>query len=164
MPSIDHGNMIVQVLVNHDDVIKWKHFPRNWPFVRGIHRSPVNSPDNGQWRGALMFSLICAWIKTWVNNGEAGDLRRYRAHYDVIVMLEKTQWILSASCTLYPCPGGVTVVAWLQIEWNRQGLASFTRSNACHLPVQVLSGIAQLLNTILYSSMPLCRREVTPLG
>ena len=28
----------------HDDVIKWKHFPRNWPFVRGIHRSPVNSP------------------------------------------------------------------------------------------------------------------------
>ena len=23
----------------HDDVIKWKHFPRNWPFVRGIHRS-----------------------------------------------------------------------------------------------------------------------------
>ena len=24
---------------NHDDVIKWKHFPRNWPFVRGIHRS-----------------------------------------------------------------------------------------------------------------------------
>ena len=23
----------------HDDVIKWKHFPRYWPFVRGIHRS-----------------------------------------------------------------------------------------------------------------------------
>ena len=28
----------------HDDVIRWKHFPRNWPFVRGIHRGPVNSP------------------------------------------------------------------------------------------------------------------------
>ena len=28
----------------HDDVIKWKHFPRYLPFVRGIHRSPVNSP------------------------------------------------------------------------------------------------------------------------
>ena len=42
----------------HDDVIKWKHFPRYWPFVRGIHRSPVNSPHKGQWRGALMFSLI----------------------------------------------------------------------------------------------------------
>ena len=29
---------------HHDYVIKWKHFPRNWPFVRGIHRSPANSP------------------------------------------------------------------------------------------------------------------------
>ena len=44
----------------HDDVIKWKHFPRYWPFVRGIHRSPVNSPHKGQWHGALMFSLMCA--------------------------------------------------------------------------------------------------------
>ena len=70
----------------HDDVIKWKHFPRNWPFVRGIHRSPVNSPHKGQWRGALMFSLICIWINDWVNNREAGDLRHYYAHYDVIVM------------------------------------------------------------------------------
>ena len=43
---------------SHDDVIKWKHFPRYWPFVRWIHRSPVNSPLKGQWRGALMFSLI----------------------------------------------------------------------------------------------------------
>ena len=62
----------------HDDVIKWKHFPRNWPFVRGIHRSPVNSPHKGQWRGALMFSLICVWINDWVNNREAGDLRLSR--------------------------------------------------------------------------------------
>ena len=70
----------------HDDVIKWKHFPRYWPFVRGIHRSPVNSPHKGQWRGALMFCLIRAWINSWVNNCEAGDLRRYLAHCDVIVM------------------------------------------------------------------------------
>ena len=73
------------ILVN-DDVIKWKHFPRYWPFVRGIHRSPVNSPHKGQWGGALMFSLICAWINGWVNNREAGDLTRHRAHYDVTVM------------------------------------------------------------------------------
>ena len=70
----------------HDDVIKSKHFPLNWPFVRGIHRSPMNSPHKGQWRGALMFSLICVWIIGWVKNREAGDLRRYCAHYDVIVM------------------------------------------------------------------------------
>ena len=46
-------------IIQHDDIIKWKHFPLYWPFVRGIHRWPVNSPHKGQWRGALMFSLIC---------------------------------------------------------------------------------------------------------
>ena len=70
----------------HDDVIKWKHSPPSWPFVRGIHRSPVNSPHKGQWRGALMFPLNCAWINSWVNNREAGDLRRHHAHDDVSVM------------------------------------------------------------------------------
>ena len=43
---------VLQILgrqeLTHDDVIKWKHFPRHWPFVRGIHRSPVNSPHKGQ--------------------------------------------------------------------------------------------------------------------
>ena len=69
----------------HDDV-KLKHFSRYWPFVRGIHRSPVNPPHKDKWRGALMSSLICAWTNGWVNNNEAGDLRRYRAHYDVTIM------------------------------------------------------------------------------
>ena len=54
--------------------------------LRGIQRSQVNSPHTDQWRGALMFSLICAWTNGWVNNQDAGDLRRHRAHYDVIVM------------------------------------------------------------------------------
>ena len=71
---------------SHGDVIKWKHYPRYWRFVRGIHRSPVNSPHKGQWLGALMISLMCVWINGWVNNGETGDLRRYRAHYEVTVM------------------------------------------------------------------------------
>ena len=73
--------------LKHDDVIKWKHVLRYWPFVRGIHRSPVNSSHKGQWRGALMFTLICVWINGWVNNREAGDFRRHLAHYDVIVMI-----------------------------------------------------------------------------
>ena len=47
---------------------------------------PVNSPHKGQSRGALMFSFICVWINDWVNNREAGDLRRHRGHYDVRVM------------------------------------------------------------------------------
>ena len=65
-----------------------KHFPRYWPFVRGLNRSLVNSPGKGQWRGALMFSFICVWINSWVNNRKAGDLRRYRAHYEVTVMIK----------------------------------------------------------------------------
>ena len=84
---------------NHDDVIKWKHLPRYWPFVWEIHRSPLNFPHKGQWRGALVFSLICIWINGWVNNGEAGDLRRHCAHHDVTIMwdLYNTCW-----CPLEP--------------------------------------------------------------
>ena len=77
--------------LSHDDVIKWKPFPRYWPFVRGIHRWPVISPLKGQWQGTLMFSLICTWINRWVNTSEAGDLRRHRAHYDN-VMYCKPWW------------------------------------------------------------------------
>ena len=77
---------------DHDDVIKLKYFPHYWSFVRGIHRSHVNSPHKGQWRGALMFSLVCAWMNGWVNNGKAGDLRRQRAHYDAFVMSALCHW------------------------------------------------------------------------
>ena len=74
----------------HDDVIKRKHFPRYWTFVRGIHRSPVNSPHKGQWR-------------QWVNNREAGDLRRNPALYDVIVMyrLKGAFWSLASTTVMH---------------------------------------------------------------
>ena len=75
------------VCPNPDDVVKWKHFPRYWPLVRGIYRSAVNSPHKGQWRGALIFSLICAWTNGWINIRDAGDLRRNGAHHDVTVMI-----------------------------------------------------------------------------
>ena len=81
----------VNLLFFHDDVIKWKHFPRYWPFVRRIHRSPVNSPK-GQWRGALMFSLIFAWINGWTKNREAGDLRRHLTRNDVTVIVYLMAW------------------------------------------------------------------------
>ena len=75
----------------------WRHqmetFSALLAFVRVIHRPPVNSPLKGQWRRVLMFSLICAWMNGWVNNRETGDLRRHRAHYDVIVMTcQKLGW------------------------------------------------------------------------
>ena len=87
--QISRNMCVCPYLWKYDDVIKWKHFPRYCPFVRGIHRSPVISPHKGQWRGALMFSLICVWINGWVNDRDAGDLRRYRAHYDGIVMFSR---------------------------------------------------------------------------
>ena len=62
-------------------------FLRYWPFVWGIHRSPVNSPHKGQRRWALILSLICAWTKGLINNRDAGDFRRHRAHYNVTVMI-----------------------------------------------------------------------------
>ena len=83
--SIPYGHRPSKAQYN--DVIKWKHFPRYWLFVRGIPRWPVNYPHKGQWRGALMFSLNCAWINGWVNNREAVNLRRRRAHYDITVIV-----------------------------------------------------------------------------
>ena len=91
------------VFVSKGIHIWWRHqmenFPRYWPFVWEIPRSPVNSPHKGQWRRALMFSLICVWINGWVNNREAGDLRRYRTHYDVTVMIFAMQIVYDTEFT-----------------------------------------------------------------
>ena len=71
------------ILMCYHDVIKWKHFARYWPFVRGIQRHrwiPRTKITDAE--------LWCfLWSDDWVNNGAAGDLRRYRAHFDVSVMV-----------------------------------------------------------------------------
>ena len=110
--KVEHGTLWVWLLIwcFHDDVMKWKHFPCYWPFVRGIHRSPLKPPHKGQWRGALVFSLICTRINGWVNNGEAGDLKRYRAHYDVTVMFGK--WYV-IRCWLW------LLCIYIQLQFNR---------------------------------------------
>ena len=68
----------------------WRHqmetFSALLALCAGNSPVPVNSPHKGQWRGALMFSLICVRINDWVNNREVGDVRRHRGHYDVSVM------------------------------------------------------------------------------
>ena len=75
---------------NHDDVIKYNTtFCALLDLCAGNSPVPVNCPHKGQWRGALMFYLICAWINSWVYNRGAGNLRRHRAHYDIIVMVIK---------------------------------------------------------------------------
>ena len=69
----------------------WRHqmetFSALLALCAGNSPVPGEFPHKGQWRGALMYSLICTWINDWVNTREAGDLRRYRGHYDVIVIL-----------------------------------------------------------------------------
>ena len=118
---------------NHDDVIKWKHFPRYWPFVQGIHRWPVNSLHEGQWRRALIFSLICAWINGWVNNHEAGDLRSHLAHYDVTVMslVESTHWNDYIDVTLLNLYR--QQITWKNYETSPSHLQHFTLMENTHI-------------------------------
>ena len=54
--------------------------------ARRNYRPPVDSPHKVQWRGALKFSLICAWTNGWGNNWNAGDLKRHSVHYHATVM------------------------------------------------------------------------------
>ena len=77
---------------------KMQTFPRYWPFVWEINRSPVNFTHKGQWRGALIFIMISAWTHGWANNRDTSDLRHYRAHYgDTVIQ------------TILPC---LSVRAW----------------------------------------------------
>ena len=76
----------------HQKISWWRHQVETFSALQAICVVnspvwPVNSPHKGPWRGALMFSLICPWINSWVNNREAGDLRRQLVHYNVTVML-----------------------------------------------------------------------------
>ena len=109
-------------------------------FVWRIHRSPVNSPHKCQWRGALMFYLISTWINDWVNNREAGDLRRNLAHYDVIVMIKLSSQFSAMQGTRKTCqtfsttfpierrttlPHNLAQMWWLLFQCSRHGYLSW---------------------------------------
>ena len=117
LPLITWG-LLRHTCVNHDDVIKLKHFPRYWPFLWGLHRSPVNSPHKGQWRGAFMFSLICARINGWVNNCEAGDFRRIRPHYGVTVMWSESPLVQFIAVT-FSMASNFLNVWWLAVDYRK---------------------------------------------
>ena len=117
-----HDARVMSLMENtHNGVNKWKCFPRWWFFVRGIHRWPVNSPHKGQWRGSLMFSLICARTNDWVTNRDAGDLRRHRAHYDVIVMNGPVAYITTFYC------GNAAKTVTLRTMWWKTLIALATK-------------------------------------
>ena len=70
----------------HDDVSKWKRFPRHWPLCEVKPSVTGGFLQKGQWHGALTFSLVCASTNGWANNRDAGQLRRHGVHCDIIVM------------------------------------------------------------------------------
>ena len=90
--------------VSHLDVIKWKPFPRYWPFELRIHVSPVNSPHKGRWRGALIFSL--AWTNGLVHKRYAGDLRRNRTDYGVTEICLNVYGLHILDCVYLHAPVG----------------------------------------------------------
>ena len=131
--------------------MKWKHFPRYWPFVRRIHRSPLNFPHKGQWRGALMFSLIYAWTNSWANNGDAGDLRRHHAHYDVIVMLWNSKQNITISTQENKFEKIGSSNGWFNIYYAPIGLVC-RGENKIKMHMLSISVIELKMNTIKYVS------------
>ena len=120
-------------------MIKWKHFLCHLPFVQGIHQSLVNSLHKGQWGGALMFSLTCAWINGWVNNHEAGYLGCHRAHYDATVMLIE-KFCISIEISLKFASGGLlTISLGNGLEMKR----TYHYLNQCWLKSMMPYGITQ---------------------
>ena len=80
--AVDHR----LILEAHGDDIKWKHF-HLLALCEGNPSVIVISAYKVQWRGALMFSLICAWTSVSANHRDVGDLRRHRDHYDTTVVI-----------------------------------------------------------------------------
>ena len=107
--------------ISHDDVDKWKHFPRYWPFVRGStgHRwIPLTKANDAElW-------LISAWTNGWADNQDAGDLRRHSAHYDVTVM-EKS--VLNCHMCLYTdiLPIASLCGLYISVHWKPEKISAF---------------------------------------
>ena len=114
------------------------------PFA-GNSPIPVNSPHNGQWGGALMFSLICAWINDSLNNREAGYLRRHRTHYDVNAMC----WYIE-----YKTHSSWQYMRYLLIFFSMQpshpAFTGYQASNAHHHFILPLSQIMALKLLVFY--------------
>ena len=122
-------------------------------FCAGNSPVPVNFPHKGQWRGALMFSLICARTNRWINNREAGDLRRHQAHYDVSVMKTnaieevtlmtelRTVRSLVSLVTLYPIKyAHVYVLFCCVVSWAPR--------DACHLLIYIVQDYLLFQNAL----------------
>ena len=106
----------------------WRHQIETFSALLALYaaNSPVTGDlsHNGQWRGALTVSLICAWTNAWVNHRSAGDLRRHRAHYDVTVMI-----------TPVPCTFVATDVLIRKMVEIDDNLIFVRRGHGCNISV-----------------------------
>ena len=117
----------------HDDVIKWKHFPRYWAFMWRINRSPVNSSRRPV---TLNFdvSLICAWTNGWVNSRGAGDLRRNCTLNDGNVMKYYHLWFSWSYFNHHGNHGGNRMLFWDDDKLGRSLVwPSYKDSRRCFL-------------------------------
>ena len=115
---------------------------------------PVNSPHKGQWRGALMFSLIYPWINDWVNNREAGDFRRQRGHYDVIVM---SDCFLTVSQSLWRWEDcGLPVYHRMIFSFIQRGLITVWQWNVSKIDCSKISrlNLLRVLNDLVACVLP----------
>ena len=113
----------------HDAVIKWRYFPLYWPFIRRIHRSPVDSPHKGQWHTASMFSLMCSWTNSWANSPGAGDFRHHGAHCDVIVVQISSVDLLGGLSSDKIQPAANKYLIIISLLCSTQGIALKLRFN-----------------------------------
>ena len=106
-------------LVSWESMSWWRHQMETFSALQALCAG--NSPVTGefpshkdQWRGALMVSLICAWTNIWANNGDAGDLRRHRTHYDVTLMV-----VACLGLVLYmmAIPTKTSICYLIEAEW-----------------------------------------------
>ena len=88
------GWIQISVLINatHDDVINWEHFPRYWPFVRGTHRSSVNSPQRPVTRSFDVFfdlskQLSIQWWGWWFETLSRPLWRHRNEKYKLVFMI-----------------------------------------------------------------------------
>ena len=123
-------------IFRHDDIIKWKHFTRYWPFCAGNSLVTGEFPSQRPVTRSFDFSLIYAWINGWVNYRKAGDLRLYRAHYDVTVLYVLQTWLIltpyiiyTSNCVRILSEEDSNFYVWIKISSTR-----------CTINIQLLCG------------------------
>ena len=128
--------------------------------------SPADSPHKGQWRGDLMFSLICAWTNGWANNRDAGYLRCHCAHYDVTVMYQRKrignhQWPKRLRAISFDfvvitvaadglAPPGARSAAGTSIYYEALGVLTYNRWGASRLTMRLCEIFR--FDTLLFSA------------